>query len=319
MGALANILKSNLLIVSIFGGIVLAVIWPGPGLALGSLGVTAPLIAMIFLCQGMDLNPAGLVMGRRLLKALGWGLLVSQLLGPLVGFGLGRLLPWSESNRIGFVLMCCMAPTLVSGAVLAIRAGGDGAAALLAAVALNLLGVVTVPYNLSLFLGADVALDAAALVRKLLLIVMAPAVLGHLLRRWRPGWAAASGSWLKNVPVILFGLVIYVGFSPQAGRLGGLQASDVLLLVAAAILGHGLLLATAYGGGRWVFHLGEGYCRSISILTSQKTIAIAIPVWSLAFASSHPLAILPPLIFHPTQILFDGLIASRLARRPARD
>lgn len=319
MGGLAGLIKSNILIISIFSGIALAVAWPGPGLALGSLGLTAPLIALIFLCQGMDLNPAGLSLGRRLLKALAWGFVIAQVLGPLVGFLLGNLLPWSESNRIGFMLMCCMAPTLVSGAVLATRAGGDGAAALLAAVGLNLLGVVTVPYNLSLYLGAEVSLDAGALVRKLLFMVLIPALLGHLARRLRPGWATAAGAWLKNTPVTLFGVVIYIGFSPQAGRLGELHGMDVLLLVAAALLGHGLLLAAAYGGGRWGLRLGEAYSRSIAIVTSQKTIPIAIAVWTLAFADAHPLAILPPLIFHPTQILMDGVIAGRLARRPAAD
>lgn len=312
---MAKFIKDNLLLFSIFGGILLAWIWPVPGRELKEWGLVSPLIVLIFLCQGFGLDAARLKAGGGLLKAFLWGLVVSQVLGPLAGVGLARLMPFSSADQVGFILMCCMAPTLVSGAVLAVKAGGESASALLLAVGLNLLGVLTIPLNLRWSLGAVVEIDTAGLLFQLVFLVLIPAVAGQVARRKFPGWRPVGEQVARYAPMVIFGLVMYVSIAAQTEMLHNLRWRQFLLLAAAAALAHGALLVAAYAGGRRMLGLPEDVSRSVAVVTSQKTIPIAIAVWTLAFASSYPLAILPPLVFHPTQIIMDGVIASRWAQK----
>jgi predicted Na+-dependent transporter len=73
---------------------------------------------------------------------------------------------------------------------------------------------------------------------------------------------------------------------------------------------HLILLIVGYFGARYFFRLQEPACRSLAIVCSQKTLPIAIAVWSIAFAQAYPLAVIPALIFHPSQILCDGVLAT---------
>jgi predicted Na+-dependent transporter len=310
--------KDNLLLISIFGGVILAWIFPGTGRMLKGWGLSSPLIVIIFLCQGFSLDASRLKSGGGLLKAFLGGLLVSQVLGPLAGVGLGNLLPLSEPDQVGFIMMCCMAPTLVSGAVMAVKAGGESATALLLSVSLNLLGVLTIPLNLRWSLGAVVELDAAGLLFKLVFMVLVPALAGYWLRTRLPRLASAAEPSAKYVVILVFGLVMFVSTAAQTDQLRTLRWEQFLLLAAAAALAHGMLFSAAFVMARCLLGLAEDVSRSLTVVTSQKTLPIAIAVWTLAFAGSHPLAILAPLVFHPTQIIIDGIIVSRWGKRPVQ-
>jgi len=251
----------------------------------------------------------------QLTKVIVWGFVVSQIMGPVLAYASVHFLNWRMDNQIGFMVICCMAPTLVSGVVLAGRAGGDGATALILAVGLNLIGILTIPLNLQWSLGAVVRLDPVNLFFKLVLLVLIPAVIGQAIKRRKPGWADRRERFIRTVPVIALGIIVYISCSSQVDRLKELTLSLLGSLLLPSVVVHLLLLAAGYTGARYLFRLQEPACRSLAIVCSQKTLPIAIAVWSIAFAQMYPLAVLPALIFHPSQILCDGALATLWARR----
>jgi predicted Na+-dependent transporter len=305
-----KLVRENLLLLTICLGIVLAWFIPEPGIILKHWGMANPLIIAIFFCQGLGLEGGELQRTSQLAKALGWGFVISQIIGPLLAYTAVHFLNWRGDKQIGFMVICCMAPTLVSGAVLAGRAGGDDATALILAVGLNLLGILTIPLNLQWSLGAVVRLDTGGLLLKLVLLVLIPAVIGQAIKRLQPGWALQQESFFRTAPIVALGIIVYLSCSSQADRLRELTPSHFGSLLFPSVVVHLFLLAAGYTGARYLFRLQEPACRSLAIVCSQKTLPIAIAVWSIAFAQVYPLAVLPALVFHPSQIFCDGVLAT---------
>lgn len=310
-----KLLRENLLLLTICLGILLAWLLPEPGSILKRWGVSNPLILAIFFCQGLGLEARELRSKSQLARAICWGFVVSQVIAPVLAYAAVHLLNWRTDNQVGFMVICCMAPTLVSGAVLAGRAGGDTATALILAVGLNLLGILTIPLNLQWALGAVVRLNAAGLLLNLVLLVLIPAVAGQTIKKIRPGWSAHQERFIRSVPVVALGIIVYLSCSSQADRLKDLTPSHLGSLLLPSVGVHLLLLAAGYTGARYFFRLQETACRSLAIVCSQKTLPIAIAVWSIAFAEAYPLAVLPALVFHPSQIFCDALLATFWAKK----
>jgi len=225
-----------------------------------------PLILAIFFCQGLGLDGRELQRRSQLAKAIGWGFVISQIIGPLLAYTSVYFLNWRGDNQIGFMVICCMAPTLVSGAVLAGRAGGDGATALILAVGLNLLGILTIPLNLKWSLGAVVRLDTAGLLLKLVLLVLVPAVIGQAIKKLQPEWARQQERLIRIVPVVALGIIVYLSCSSQADRLQELTLSHLGSLLLPSVTVHLLLLAAGYAGARYLLRLEEPSCRSLAIV-----------------------------------------------------
>ena len=201
-----------------------------------------PLILVIFFYQGLGLEGRELQRRSQLVKAIGWGFVISQVIGPLLAYASVHFLNWRGEDQIGFMVICCMAPTLVSGAILAGRAGGDAATALILAVGLNLLGILTIPLNLQWSLGAVVHLDTAGLFLKLVLLVLIPAVTGQAIKRLKPGWAGQAERFIRIVPLVALGIIVYLSCSSQADRLKDLTLSYLASLLLPSVVVHLLLL-----------------------------------------------------------------------------
>ena len=310
-----KLIREHLLLLIICLGILLAWFLPEPGKFLKYWGMANPLIIAIFLCQGLAFKGGELHSGPQLVKAIGWGFIISQIIGPLLAYASVRLLNLQADNLIGFMVICCMAPTLVSGIVLAERAGGDSGTALVLAVGLNLLGILTIPLNLQWSLGAIVRLDTAGLLLKLVLLVLIPAATGQTIRRLQPVWVEQREPIVRTAPIVALGLIVYLSCSSQVDRLKELTFTHLGTLLLPSVTVHLLLLIGGYTGARYLFRLREPACRSVAIVCSQKTLPIAIAVWSIAFADVYPLAVLPALVFHPSQILCDGALATFWKKR----
>lgn len=50
---------------------------------------------------------------------MGWGFIISQIIGPLLAYTSVRFVNLQADNHIGFIIIGCTAPALVSGIVLA--------------------------------------------------------------------------------------------------------------------------------------------------------------------------------------------------------
>lgn len=308
-------LTQNLLVLVIGLAAVLALLAPRLGLALKDLGLIPPMIVIIFLCQGAGLDARRFRHAGAYLALLAWGFVVAFVAAPAAGWAAMELLGWEGDDRIGFLLMCCMGPTLVSGIVIATRAGGEREAAALLTIVLNLLAVVTIPFTLALTVGGEGAVDQWGLLTKLLLLVLVPAMVGQALRlRWPVSVGTRRGLFTL-LPIILLGCTIYLALSERAEDLRGLGLHRLLLLVLPALGVHYLLMVVGYAGARWGLRSDPRRSTALAVVCSQKTIPVAIAIWSTEFAADYPLALIPPIVFHLAQIYGDGMLAGWWGRR----
>jgi sodium/bile acid cotransporter 7 len=308
--------EKNLLLFMIAIALVTAVVVPGPGIAIKSLRLTGPITFLVFLFQGLGIDLKNFMRGGRIVRVFLWGFALAYVLAPLLGYGCSAVLGMRDDDLVGFLLMCSMTPTIASGVIISGRAGGERTTAVALTVVMTLTGLLVIPFTLSILLARTVQLKVADLVLQLALTVLVPAILGQATRLIFPRLIehAAVRRLDKDAPAVLIGLTIYISLAPQAALLNGISFVRLLMLVLAALVVHGALLGSGYVVSRKLLAIDRPKSLSVAFVGSQKSLGLGAPVWSSLFAAAYPLAILPLVIFHASQIFLDGFLATRAAR-----
>jgi predicted Na+-dependent transporter len=96
------------------------------------------------------------------------------------------------------------------------------------------------------------------------------------------------------------------------------RAFEVAVIALPALAVHYSLMLIAYAGARSLLGATRARSTALAVVCSQKTLPVAIAVWSTEFAVRHPLAILPAIVFHMCQVYGDGFFAGPWSRRLAR-
>ena len=312
-------LERNLLLLMIAAALALAVLLPGPGTAMKTLGFTGPITFLVFLLQGLSIDVKNFARGGRIIPLFLWGFVLAYVLAPLLGYACSAAFGLKNDDLVGFLLICSMTPTIASGVIVSGRAGGEKATAVALTVVLMLAGMAVIPFILRILLSRAVELKVADLARQLVFTVLVPTILGQAARLIRPGLMdhAAVRRIDKDVPAVLIGLTIYISLAPQADKLGGISAGKLLILASASLVVHGALLAGGYLVSRKVLAIDRPKSLSVAFVCSQKSLALGAPIWGSLFAVTFPLAILPLVIFHALQLFLDGFLATRAARAPS--
>ncbi|KAF6235189.1 SBF-like CPA transporter family-domain-containing protein [Scenedesmus sp. NREL 46B-D3] len=170
----------------------LAMAWPLPGKAVASWTVGDVRVVqaannfLVFLISGLTLKSDDFRALMRHWVGVLYGLAAILAITPCLGFGMLALPLQPPEFATGLALFCVVPTTLGVGVALTAACKGNQALALLLTVATNLLGIVTVPYELRLVLStggvSTVSVEPGSLVVKLLLTVLAPSVMGKLAR-----------------------------------------------------------------------------------------------------------------------------------------
>ena len=309
MDRIKSFILSNVIIVAVVGATALAFILPSAGKYLNSLSLTSPLIIIVFFCQGTGVIKLKLSSLKLYSKALIIGFIISQVLAPILAFAYVKTFNWEADSLIGLVLICTMAPTLVSGTIISEQAGGDKTASLLLTIIINILAVFTVPFNLSWTLGQSVNLEVMPLLTKLISLVLIPALIGYFFRSKRESFVVKHKSYFKYIPVICLAAVIYISMSKHIEAIRTLTFKMLIDYTIASLVIHIILLYAAYYFAIGM-KTGKSTAKSVAICCSQKTIPITIAIWT-SFFSQYALALLPAIVFHMAQIYFDGIIAKK--------
>ncbi|MCM8540054.1 MAG: bile acid:sodium symporter [Lentisphaeraceae bacterium] len=309
MDRIKSFILSNVIIVAVVGATALAFILPSAGKYLNSLSLTSPLIIIVFFCQGTGVIKLKLSSLKLYSKALIIGFIISQVLAPILAFAYVKTFNWEADSLIGLVLICTMAPTLVSGTIISEQASGDKTASLLLTIIINILAVFTVPFNLSWTLGQSVNLEVMPLLTKLISLVLIPALIGYFFRSKRESFVLKNKSYFKYIPVICLAAVIYISMSKHIEAIRTLTFKMLIDYTIASLVIHIILLYAAYYFAIGM-KTGKSTAKSVAICCSQKTIPITIAIWT-SFFSQYALALLPAIVFHMAQIYFDGIIAKK--------
>ena len=314
-------------LLGMLAAVVLAVLLPEVGRTGGVLH--ADLLAdagifLVFFLHGLSLAPAALRAGvgnvrlHLLVQAFTFG--VFPLLWLLTDVLVGHLLPPALS--LGFLYLCAVPSTISSSVALTGAARGNVPGALFNASLSSLLGIVLTPALLKLLGEAGAAqgtLPFGDAVGKLALLLLAPLLLGQLLRPLLGGAAAHVRRYTGGVDRAVILLLVYASFCDSVasgvftrygvGTLLAALAGALVLL--AVVLSSSTLAARALGFGK-EDEIAAVFCGS------KKTLASGVPMARLLFGA-HPalgLIVLPLMLYHQAQLFVCAVMAERYAQRP---
>jgi solute carrier family 10 (sodium/bile acid cotransporter), member 7 len=214
----------------------------------------------------------------------------------------------------GLLLLCVLPSTVQSSIAFTSIARGNVPAALCAATASNLIGILLTPVLAGLVLRTQGGFSIRG-IGDVVLQLMVPFAAGQLARPLIATWAANNKTLLGLVDRGSILLVVYAAFSEGVthGIWHQLDVSRLatLLLLDALLLG-AVLLATS-GISRVL-----GFSRADTITTvfcgSKKSLASGLPMASVLFAGQPVgLIILPLMLFHQIQLMACAALARRYA------
>ena len=319
MSALARLRPDNFTL-ALLATVLLASLLPASGLAAQWLDtVTDIAIAVLFFLHGARLPRqaivAGLLHWRLHLLILACTFVLYPLLGvlarPLASAAL------TPELALGLLFLCALPSTVQSSIAFTSMAGGNVAAAVCSASLSSLLGVFLTPWLMTLLAGSSGAMsDPLAAIIKIMLLLLAPFVAGHLLRPWIGARVDALKPLLRYTDQGTILLVVYAAFG--AAVLEGLWTATplpALLLTAAACA---LLLAIAMPLV-WLIARHSGFARADQIAVlfcgTKKSLATGVPIAKVLFAGG-PLGaiVLPVMLYHQLQLMVCAVVATRMGK-----
>ena len=303
--------------------VVAASILPARGqAAVGFDWATKIAIGLVFFLHGARLSREAVIGGLTHWRLHLVVLASTFALFPLLCLGLAALPPQITPSALagGLVFLGCLPSTIQSSIGFTVIARGNVAAAVAAASASNLLGILITPILVGLLLhrqGAISAHSAWAIVLQLL----APFLAGQVLRRWIGGFVARHATLLQRIDRGSILLVVYTAFSGAVVE-GVWSQIDALDL--ARLLGLCAVLLAAVLGATWFAARALGFSKedeiAIVFCGSKKSLASGVPMAGVLFpAATAGLALLPLMLFHQIQLMACAVIAQRYAARPALD
>ncbi|WP_456695765.1 bile acid:sodium symporter family protein [Aeromicrobium sp. P5_D10] len=311
-------LRPDPFILALLAAAVVASFVPATGDVLDVLKTASKVaIGLLFFLYGARLSTAETVTGLRHWRLHIVILSTTFVLFPLLGLAIqifdGNLL---RSSLASGVLLLCLVPSTVQSCVVFTRiAGGNVAGAVVNASMSNLIGVFLTPALVALLMASDAAVDGGSIVR-IFLQILAPFVLGQLLRPLVGGFVTRSDAVLKQYDRSSIVLVVFVAFSEgaQADIWSSLSVGSVLAvaLVCAALLS--IVMGWCVAIGR-ALHFDRSDRIAILFCGCNKSLASGLPIASVLFAPKDvALIVLPLMLYHQLQLMTCAVVAGRLAR-----
>lgn len=323
MSLLARLRPDNFTL-ALLGTVLLASLLPARGALAGALDtVTDIAIALLFFLHGARLPRqaivAGLLHWRLHLVILG----CTFVLYPLLGLAAGPLarLALTPELALGLLFLCALPSTVQSSIAFTSLAGGNVAAAVCSASLSSLLGVFLTPWLMTWLAGSSGAMaNPLAAITKIMLLLLAPFVAGHLLRPWIGARVDAARPLLRYTDQGTILLVVYAAFG--AAVIEGLWSQTPLPALLVTAVACVLLLAIAMPLV-WLIARRSGFDRpdQIAILFcgTKKSLATGVPIAKVLFAGG-PLGaiVLPLMLYHQLQLMVCAVIATRMGKATSR-
>jgi sodium/bile acid cotransporter 7 len=290
-------------------------------------GVAAPIaswasniaIGLLFFLHGARLPREAVLSGLKQPKLHAMVLACTFVLFPSLGLTLQALLPNLVAPALwtGLLFICTLSSTVQSSIAFTSIAKGNVPAAVCAATASNLAGIVVTPILAILLLhrhGYAGAGSAVQIVVELLL----PFIAGQVLRPWIGAWAVRNKKTLALVDRGSILLAVYSAFGAAVVEgiwhlfppleLGKLVVANALLL--GMVLGISTLAARLFGLKR-ADEIVLVFCGS------KKSLVAGIPMATVLFdPATVGVVLLPIMIFHQIQLMVCAILAKRYGREP---
>ncbi|MDR6116453.1 MULTISPECIES: bile acid:sodium symporter family protein [unclassified Sphingomonas] len=300
-------------VLSLLGTVLLATILPARGAFAIYAGYMADAgIVLLFFLHGAKLSRDAIWQGLR-----NWPLHLAVLgatfiLFPLLGLALSHMPGVDPSLATGILFLTLLPSTVQSSIAFTAIARGNVAAAICSASFSNLLGIVLTPALVALLMkvegGGGVSL---ASIEGILLQLLAPFVIGHLLRPWIGGFVARRKSLLTIVDRGSILLVVYTAFGAAVveGLWSRVSPADLGKLALLCLLLLGVILTATFLLAR-VMRLPRADAIVLQFCGSKKSLASGVPMAGVLFpAAQVGIILLPVMLFHQIQLIACAMLA----------
>lgn len=314
-------IQKNWFILGILVVILVGTLLPKTGDRIGTiLGGTKPLVVLLFLISGFTLPTESIKRGMKEIKLhlyiQGFVFLFTPLFFFLTTLPLSGFV--SEGVLIGIYALACLPTTVSSCIVFSQISGGNTVGAIFNASLANIAGIFISPLLLSLMLqgaGHSIPADEALrIVRNLGLTMLLPVTIGQGLRILTKNIASRIKGILKILSNALILLIVLFSVSRTAldpAFVENLSTMGMPFLYLA--LANIVLSLLAWKGAGLVGLKRENRITAL-FASSQKTMAVGVPLLSTYFASTPEIlgiALLPLLFYHPWQLVVAGFIKNK--------
>ncbi|MEO3754513.1 bile acid:sodium symporter family protein [Streptomyces sp. B6B3] len=307
-------------IVLLLGTVGLAALLPAEGAAADGVDAAATgVIGLLFFLYGARLSTHEAVAGLRHWRLHLTILTATFVVFPLLGLAARGLVPWLVTPDLydGLLFLCLVPSTVQSSIALTSIARGNVPAAIAAGSFSSLVGVLATPLLAAAFIGASGGFSAESLLQ-IAGQLLAPFVLGQLLRRWIGDFVVRHRAVLSLVDRGSILIIVYAAFSEGMNQGVWGEASWPRLVAVAgvnAVLLAVMLLLTGYGSRRLRFSREDRV--AITFAGSKKSLAAGLPMASVIFGDQAALAVVPLMIYHQLQLIVGAYLARRWAHTAA--
>ncbi|ONK58765.1 uncharacterized protein A4U43_C09F16420 [Asparagus officinalis] len=244
----------------------------------------APALGGIMLSIGIRLSLDDFALAFQRPLPLTIGYIAQYALKPLLGLWIARAFKMSPIFYAGFVLTSCVAGAQLSSYA-SYLSKGDVALSILLTSSTTISSVIVTPLLTGLLIGSVVPVDAVAMSKSILQVVLFPVTVGLALNTYAKGVVNVIQPIMPFVAMICTSLCIG---SPLAINRRQILSSEGLSLLLPILTFH--LLAFAFG--YWLSRLPslrqeEPVCRTISLCTGMQSSTLAGLLATQFLGSSH--------------------------------
>lgn len=225
---------------------------------------------MLSIGIGLSIDDFALASKRPLPLSIGF--IAQYVLKPALGVFVARAFGMSPMFYAGFVLMSCVAGAQLSSYA-SFLSKGDVALSILLTSSSTIASVLVTPLLTGLLIGSVVPVDAVAMSKSILQVVLAPVALGLILNTYAKPVVSVLQPVMPFVAMICTAMCIG---SPLAINRSQILSAEGLRLVGPVLSFH----AVAFTLGYWIskfqpLRLEEEVCRTISLCTGMQSSTLA--------------------------------------------
>lgn len=305
-------------VVALIATVGLATLVPASGLAAIQVNWAANVaVVMLFFFVGAKLSRESILGGLAHWRLHVVILLSTFIMFPILGLIVARLGASEISPPIvlGILFLAALPSTVQSSIALTSIARGNVAAAIAAASASQLIGVVATPFILGLLANVHDAEISFAGLGKVAVLILLPFLVGHLSRPVTAEWVADHKKAISLTDRGTILLAVYSAFSAAVldGIWQRLPLGDLVRLLAICLIMLAVALLFTYAAAR-LLKFDRSDQIAIVFCGTKKSLVQGVPMARVLFSGPDlGFILLPIMIFHQIQLMVCALIARHYA------
>ena len=303
--------------IGIMAMVFIAIYLPFVGMFVKTYKILSSGIFISFLLTGLTIETSHILKELQNIKVHVAALFSSLIFFPVVSYYFAHYFFSTSPDFVLGALIVGVAPvTIASGTVMTSIALGNVPLSLFICVLGNLFSIFTIPLMVNLILQfgeISISLPVAKILIELSFTVLLPVLIGQALRiKLKSKIASARG----GISIFNQSIVLLIILNALSSSMDGiLHAGSILFLIFLLMICLHLLILSVNRIIAWLLHLDLPSTAAFTIHTSQKTLTVSYLVWAGYFAAKFPMAFIPAIAYHLTQMVMDTFVAHWFRRK----